>query len=129
MNQIIGWIVVLLMLVVSVYCIYRARRPGTDYDCRELFWVPAVVLFLSMFIYPITVWYAYKVALPNEYQAVVEAIDETKELVQSGKQWNLEDIEIHKRLSELIKEKADYRALYRMALRNPFVLFKPEPLE
>lgn len=128
MNQIIGWFIVLLMLVALVYCFYRTRH-GDEYDCHEMFWIPVVVLFLATFIYPITIWYVYKVALPNEYQATIEALSETKELIQSEKQWNLEDIEIHKRLSELIKEKADFHAEYRKALRNPFVLFKPEPLE
>ena len=129
MNQIIGWLFVLLMLVVLVYCYYRARHGRDDYDGHEVFWVPTIILLLIIFIYPISNWYSFKIALPNEYQATVEAIAETKELVLSEKQWNLEDIEIHKRLSELIKEKADFRARYRKAIRNPFVLFKPEPLE
>ena len=128
MNQIIGWLVVLLMLVASMYCIYKAMQRD-DWNCLEMFWFPAIILLLAIFIYPISNWYIYKIALPNEYQATIEALSETKELIQSEKQWNLEDIEIHKRLSELIKEKADFRAEYRKAMRNPFVLFKPEPLE
>lgn len=127
MNILLGWFILICLIVFVGLGIFKIIQDDSDWI--ELWWSGIIIVPILIFLWLFSVWFGYIVALPNEYQATIEAIEETKSLIQSGKELNLEDVEIHKRLSELIQEKYDLEAVYRKALRNPFVLFKPKPLK
>ena len=127
-----GWIILVILLGVSVALIPQAlRKPKSAYsmECYGMWWVLIGAIWLLWFCWPFISYYNNRIALPEEYKATCQSINETQALIRIDEQFNLEDVEINKALSELIAKKNKFEAHYRKSLRNPLVLIKPLPLE
>lgn len=122
----LGKIICALLLLGGVFFVVLEIK---DRFSDGLLVITGIILLLIGSVYLGVDWYGNKVALPEENKAVVVSLQETKKLIQTDKQWNLEDIEIHKRVSDLIWRKEEMKARARKARRNPFVIFKPEELK
>lgn len=120
----IGIIIIGLLCISAIWMMIWDFVFNHSYDTGMCFTIGCFLIFVLV-VWITADWYRHKLTFPNEYIAITETIKETKELINIEKELNLEDMEIHRSLSDLIKERQELLSAYRIARKNPFVIFKP----
>jgi len=117
----LGWIIVMVTFSLAISFAVRSIKDG-----ESLLGVVVGGILLGLFsIYPSVDYYAYRIEPIAKLEAYKRTIEQTKALIKD-RDINLQDMEITKTLSEVIKERNEYIARLKMAKRNPFCLFKPK---
>ena len=88
------------------------------------------VIFIAFLGFIVVTWlttdyYLHRVVFPNNVIAVNNTLQRTKGLIDPEDDLNIEDTQMHKRISELIYEQEINVADYKNSKRNLFVIFKP----
>lgn len=123
----LGWCGLGFLFVVSIISFYlrEKRRTTCDDGLGMLVTISLIVgLVVSAVCIPVD-FYAHRVEAIPKLEAFGKTISETKSLIETGKEINLESMEVVKRLSEVIQERNEYVASLKAAQKNPFCLFKP----
>jgi len=117
----IGQIGFLMIIGLAIGCLVSSIKEKGDERILCIV-IGCVLIFFSIFISSV-IYYRDTISYPEKYIMLQDTIRQTKELI-TNKELNLADIQMHKELASLIKERNEFLKEVRVNNRSPFALFK-----
>lgn len=121
----ISWILIFLSIFMLLLMVFKANKKyNNSKDTDDLFMMAFFTFIIIVIIACcITAYYRGSIIYPERYKTIITKILGVKSLI-SSEPLNMANIQMNRKLADLLIEKQNLLLKIRINNRNPFALFK-----
>ena len=120
----IGWILTIIATIIGIgLLIYGINATGGHFSHKEDFFLLGIGILLAVIVFMSIATYNNRITIPEEYKYITTTIKETQALINTDR-LNLADMQMHRQLADLIKERNELLLKVRINNKSPFAYYK-----